>query len=42
VGFETFWLQPGTENQEVISALHREGRSVVAGICIKTCCQLLL
>jgi hypothetical protein len=42
VGFGTFWLQPGTENQEVISALHREGRSVVPGICIKTCCKLLL
>jgi predicted CoA-binding protein len=42
VGFETFWLQPGTENREVIEALDREGRNVVPGLCIKTCCQLLL
>jgi predicted CoA-binding protein len=42
VGFETFWLQPGTENREVIEALDREGRTVVPGLCIKTCCQLLL
>jgi len=42
VGFETFWLQPGTENEVVIEALDREGRNVVPGICIKTCCQLLL
>ena len=42
VGFETFWLQPGTENEEVIEALDREGRNVVPGLCIKTCCQLLL
>ncbi len=41
-GFETFWLQPGTENEEVIEALDREGRNVVPGLCIKTCCQLLL
>jgi hypothetical protein len=41
-GFETFWLQPGTENEGVIEALDREGRTVVPGICIKTCCQLLL
>jgi len=41
-GFGTFWLQPGTENEEVIEALDREGRTVVPGICIKTCCQLLL
>ncbi|HOO54600.1 MAG TPA: CoA-binding protein [Methanothrix sp.] len=42
VGFGTFWLQPGTENREVIEALDREGRNVVPGLCIKTCCQLLL
>ena len=42
IGFETFWLQPGTENREVIEALDREGRTVVPGLCIKTCCQLLL
>ncbi len=42
VGFETFWLQPGTENLEVIEALDREGKNVVPGLCIKTCCQLLL
>mgnify|MGYP001424819597 CR=1 FL=1 len=42
VGFETFWLQPGTENREVIEALDREGRNVVPGLCIKTCCLLLL
>jgi predicted CoA-binding protein len=42
VGFETFWFQPGTENREVIEALDREGRTVVPGLCIKTCCQLLL
>jgi len=42
VGFETFWLQPGTENWEVIEALDREGRNVVPGLCIKTCCQLQL
>lgn len=41
-GFGTFWLQPGTENEGVIEALDREGRTVVPGICIKTCCQLLL
>jgi predicted CoA-binding protein len=41
-GFETFWLQPGTENREVIEALDREGRNVVPGLCLKTCCQLLL
>ncbi len=42
VGFETFWLQPGTENEVVIEALDREGRNVVPGLCIKTCCHLLL
>lgn len=42
VGFETFWLQPGTENWDVIEALDQEGRNVVPGLCIKTCCQLLL
>ncbi len=42
VGFETFWLQPGTENREVIEALDREGKNVVPGLCIKTCCHLLL
>lgn len=42
VGFGTFWLQPGTENWDVIEALDREGRCVVPGLCIKTCCQLLL
>lgn len=42
VGFETFWLQPGTENPEVIEALDREGWVVVPGLCIKTCCMLLL
>lgn len=42
IGFETFWLQPGTENWEVIEALDREGRTVVPGLCIKTCCHLLL
>jgi hypothetical protein len=42
IGFDTFWLQPGTENWDVIRALDREGRAVVPGICIKTCCQLLL
>jgi len=42
VGFETFWLQPGTENRDVIEALDQEGRNVVPGLCIKTCCQLLL
>lgn len=42
IGFDTFWQQPGTENWDVIRALDREGRAVVPGICIKTCCQLLL
>ncbi|HII05769.1 MAG TPA: CoA-binding protein [Methanotrichaceae archaeon] len=42
LGFETFWLQPGTENWEVIEALDREGKTVVPGLCIKTCCHLLL
>jgi len=42
IGFGTFWLQPETENWDVIRALDREGRAVVPGICIKTCCQLLL
>ena len=41
-GFTTFWLQPGTENQEVITELDRAGYNVVFGLCIKTCCQILL
>ena len=41
-GFKTFWLQPGTENPDVIRELDVEGRNVVPGLCIKTCCQILL
>lgn len=42
IGVDTFWLQPGTENWDVIRAMDQEERVVVPGICIKTCCQLLL
>jgi len=41
-GFKTFWLQPGTENWDVIQELDQEGYNVVPGLCLKTCCQLLL
>ncbi len=41
-GFKTFWLQPGTENPDVMRELDSEGYNVVPGICIKICCQILL
>ncbi|MCJ7443700.1 MAG: CoA-binding protein [Methanotrichaceae archaeon] len=34
-GFKTFWMQPGTENQEVAGQLDKEGYNVVARKCIK-------
>jgi predicted CoA-binding protein len=34
-GFRTFWMQPGTENPEVIAALDREGYNVVYDRCTK-------
>jgi len=41
-GFKTFWLQPGTENPEVVKELDREGLNVVPGLCLKNCCHILL
>lgn len=41
-GFKTFWLQPGTENWDVIEELDKEGYNVVVGACMKTCCQIML
>jgi len=35
-GFGTFWMQPGTENPEVIAALDREGYNVIYNRCAKT------
>ncbi len=34
-GFKTFWMQPGTENPDVIRMLDREGYNVVFGRCAK-------
>jgi hypothetical protein len=34
-GFKTFWMQPGTVNDEVAYSLDEEGYSVVAGRCAK-------
>ena len=34
-GFKTFWMQPGTENQEVADLLDHEGYNVVYKKCIK-------
>jgi len=34
-GFKTFWMQPGTENEEVADLLDREGYNVVSRKCIK-------
>ena len=41
-GFKTFWLQPGTENPEVVRELDQEGFNVIPGLCLKTCCHILL
>jgi len=34
-GFKTFWMQPGTENPQVIEELDRAGYNVVFGKCAK-------
>ena len=34
-GFKTFWMQPGSVNDEVAYSLDEEGYSVVAGRCAK-------
>lgn len=34
-GFKTFWMQPGTENKDVIRELDKEGYNVVFGRCAK-------
>ncbi len=34
-GFKTFWMQPGTENKDVIIELDKEGYNVVFGRCAK-------
>ncbi|MDK2790800.1 MAG: uncharacterized protein PWP15_1309 [Methanothermococcus sp.] len=38
-GFKTFWLQPGTENKEVVEQLLKEGYKVVVGRCIRVECR---
>lgn len=34
-GFKTFWMQPGTVNEEVKEDLDKKGFNVVAGRCMK-------
>jgi predicted CoA-binding protein len=34
-GFKAFWMQPGTENPEVVAALDKEGYNVVYNRCAK-------
>jgi predicted CoA-binding protein len=34
-GFKTFWMQPGTENFDVMKRLDEEGYNVVYGKCAK-------
>ncbi len=34
-GFNVFWMQPGTENKDVIRELDKEGYKVVFGRCAK-------
>lgn len=34
-GFKTFWMQPGTENIDVMKMLDKEGYNVVSGRCAK-------
>ncbi len=41
-GFKTFWLQPGTINEEVVKELDKEGYNVVVGKCMKVECNRLL
>ncbi len=41
-GFKTFWLQPGTVNEDVVKQLSEEGYNVIAGKCMKIECMRLL
>jgi len=41
-GFKTFWLQPGTVNEDVVKELDKEGYNVVVGKCMKVECNRLL
>lgn len=41
-GFKTFWMQPGTVNEEVKEDLDKRGFNVVAGRCMKIESERLL
>lgn len=41
-GFKTFWMQPGTVNEETKKELHEKGFNVVSGRCIKVETERLL
>lgn len=41
-GFKTFWMQPGTVNEEVKEDLDKRGFNVVAGRCMKMESERLL
>ncbi|MCX7856444.1 MAG: CoA-binding protein [Deltaproteobacteria bacterium] len=41
-GFKTFWMQPGTVNDEVKRELNEKGYNVVAGKCMKIESEKLL
>jgi predicted CoA-binding protein len=41
-GFKTFWLQPGTVNEDVVKQLSQEGYNVVVDRCMKVECMRLL
>ncbi len=41
-GFKTFWMQPGTENKDVIKELDKDGYNVIFGRCAKVESRRLL